>query len=96
MTPEQATDLIRLTLVVAVEISAPILIITLLIGLGVSIFQSVTQIHETTLIFIPKLVCFTITFAMTFPWIMKMLIRFSYEILVIHWGNVISLAHNAI
>jgi flagellar biosynthetic protein FliQ len=93
MSPEEATNLIRLSLFVAAEISAPVLVITLLIGLGVSIFQSVTQITETTLIFIPKLLCFGIVFAISFPWILKVMMRFTYDIIVNHW-NAIMLMSN--
>ena len=43
------------TLMVAAKISAPILIVTLALGLGVSLVQSVTQVQEFTLTFVPKL-----------------------------------------
>lgn len=94
MTEEQLIDLIRFTLFVSMEISAPILLTTLVIGLGVSIFQSVTQITETTLIFIPKLLCFVVTFAITLPWIMKIMIRYTYDIVVTHWNSIMSGAIN--
>lgn len=94
MSPEEVANVVRLALFVATEISAPILIITLFIGLGVSIFQSVTQITETTLIFIPKLVCFTITFAITLPWILKIMMRYTYDILIIHWNSVMDITNN--
>lgn len=96
MSHEEMTDLIRQTLLISAQISGPILIILLLIGLGVSIFQSVTQITETTLVFIPKLFCFALTFALTLPWIMKILMRFTYDILVNHWNNIMNLANNAL
>lgn len=92
MSPEEITDLLRLTLFIATEISSPILISTLLIGLGVSIFQSVTQITETTMIFIPKLLFFALTFALTLPWILKIMIRFTYDIVINHWNNVMNSA----
>jgi flagellar biosynthesis protein FliQ len=95
MSPEEITDLIRLTIFVAAEISAPMLVTTLLIGLGVSIFQSVTQISETTLIFIPKLMFFALTFVLTLPWIIKIMIRFTYDILITHWNDIMSVANNA-
>lgn len=90
MSQEVATDLIRLSIFITAEISAPMLIITLLIGLGISIFQSVTQITETTLIFVPKFVCIGVTFGLTFPWILKVMMRFTYDILVNHWNNIMS------
>lgn len=90
MTEEIATDLIRYSLFIAAEISAPILVITLIIGLGVSIFQSVTQITESTLIFIPKIVFFGLTFGLLFPWILKVLMRFTYDIVINHWNIIMN------
>lgn len=95
MTEEQLIDLIRLTLFISMEISAPILITTLFIGLGVSVFQSVTQITESTLIFIPKLLCFSITFALTLPWILKIMVRYTSDIVVTHWNSVMTGSLNA-
>jgi flagellar biosynthesis protein FliQ len=96
MNQETATDLIRLSLFVAAEISAPILIIALLIGLGISIFQSVTQITETTLIFIPKIVCFALALGLLFPWMLKVLMRFTYDVVINHWNDIMSAANNAL
>jgi flagellar biosynthesis protein FliQ len=88
MTEEIATDLIRYSLFIAAEISAPMLVITMLIGLGVSIFQSVTQITESTLIFIPKILFFGLTFGLTFPWMLKIMMRFTNEIVINHWDTI--------
>ncbi len=96
MTPGEVTDIIRQTLFIAALISAPILILTLLIGLGVSIFQSVTQITEITLMFIPKLLCFALVFGLTLPWILKIIMKFTEEIIFVHWTNVMNIATNAI
>lgn len=95
MTEEMAIDIIRYSLFIAAEISAPMLIVTLLIGLGVSIFQSVTQITESTLIFIPKIVSFTLIFGFTFPWILKVLMRFTYDIVVNHWNTIMNVSSQA-
>ncbi len=92
MTEEVAVDLIRYSLFIAAEIGAPILVATLFIGLGVSIFQSVTQITETTLIFIPKILCFGVIFGLTFPWMLKIMMRFTHEIIVYHWNTIMSTA----
>lgn len=89
MTPEQAIDLIRSTLFVTTEISLPILAVIMVVGLIVSIFQSVTQITEITLIFIPKLVCCAIAFALVFPWMLKVLVRYTYDLLITHWNTII-------
>ena len=56
MSLEQATELIRHTLMLALIISAPMLLIGLVVGIVVSLLQAVTQIQEQTLTFIPKIV----------------------------------------
>lgn len=90
MTPEQAIDLVRLTLFITAEISIPILAVIMLVGLGVSIFQSVTQITEITLIFIPKLICCAVAFVFVFPWMLKVLMRFTYDLWVVHWNSIVN------
>lgn len=90
MTEEIAIDLIRYSLFIAGEVSAPLLIVTLMIGLGVSIFQSVTQITESTLIFIPKILCFGLILGLTFPWMLKIMMKFAHEIIITHWNMIMN------
>lgn len=90
MTPEMATDVLRQTLWVCVEISAPLLIVAMVIGLGISIFQSVTQINEMTLSFVPKAVVFCLVLGILFPWMLKTLVRFTNELLVHQWDKLVS------
>lgn len=57
-------------------VSAPVLLAILVVGLVVSIFQAVTQIHEATLSFIPKLVAAVVVFAVAGPWMLNMLVDY--------------------
>lgn len=68
MTPDQAVDIIRETLYVALVISAPILAVGLVIGLVISLFQAVTQIQEQTLTFVPKIVGMVFATIFIVPW----------------------------
>ena len=77
LSPEQATDLIRHTLVTALVVSAPMLIIGLLVGIIVSLLQAVTQIQEQTLTFIPKIVAMVAAAILLMPWIGQRLIEYS-------------------
>ena len=77
MTPEQVTDIVRQALFVAVEISAPVLLLSMIMGLLISIFQSVTQINEMTLTFVPKILLFAAVFSASFPWMLKTIIKFT-------------------
>ena len=56
MTVQDITGMVRDNLYLIVEVSAPMLIVSLVIGLIISIFQTVTSIHEQTLTFVPKLI----------------------------------------
>lgn len=57
--------------------SGPPLLVSLLVGLLVSLFQAVTQIQEFTLTFVPKVIAVFICLFILFPWISKVLISFT-------------------
>lgn len=65
------------TLMVAAKISAPILIVTLAVGLGVSLVQSVTQVQEHTLTFVPKLAGVAIVILVAGNWMLAELMGFT-------------------
>ena len=57
-------------------VSAPILVTVLVVGLVVSIFQAITQIHEATLSFVPKLIAAMLVFAIAGPWMLSTLVDY--------------------
>ena len=57
-------------------VAAPILAVVLIVGLLVSIFQAITQIHEATLSFVPKLIAAMLVFALTGPWMLSTLVDY--------------------
>lgn len=61
--------------------SGPVLLVSLLVGLLVSLFQAVTQIQEFTLTFVPKIVAVFVCLFIFFPWIAKMLMGFTINII---------------
>ncbi len=63
-------------LVMLLMVSAPVLGAALVVGLLVSLFQAVTQIHEATLAFVPKLVAVIAVFAIAGPWMLTMLVEY--------------------
>lgn len=95
MTPDTVTDIIRQALYIALQISSPMLIIAMVVGFGISLFQSVTQINEMTLTFVPKILIFAATLGVFFPWILKIIISYTMNILVNQWDNIISVSHYA-
>jgi flagellar biosynthetic protein FliQ len=63
------------------EVSAPMLILGLVVGLIISIFQATTQIQEQTLAFVPKIVAVLLALLLFGPWIITKLIDFTSQIL---------------
>ena len=80
MNVDQATDLIRQTLLLALTISAPMLLIGLVVGIIVSLFQAVTQIQEQTLTFVPKIAAMICAALLLFPWISQRLLDYAAAI----------------
>ncbi len=65
----------------AMYLSFPVLLVSMVVGLLISIFQATTQINEMTLSFVPKLIAVAIVMILTAPWSMNMLIEFTQRIL---------------
>src|SRR5580704_15030333 len=77
MNPAFATDLLKLLMVEAVTLAAPILITAMVIGLAVSLFQSVTSIQEQTLTFVPKALAIVALLIILMPWMLRTMIEFT-------------------
>ncbi len=76
MDPQAALTMGQNALYMLLMISAPVLIAVLVVGLVVSVFQAITQIHEATLSFVPKLVAAIAVFAIAGPWMLTSLVEF--------------------
>ena len=74
-------DLSRDAIITALMVAAPMLLIALGVGLLVSIIQSVTQIQEQTLAFVPKLVLVGGAFIVGMPWLLQVLIRYTTQLI---------------
>ncbi len=70
MTQGQVMDILRGALVVALKLTMPMLIVSIVIGLIIAIFQAATQIHEQTLTFVPKLIAIALMLLLLGPWMM--------------------------
>jgi flagellar biosynthetic protein FliQ len=73
-----AKDMIEITLF----ISLPIMGIGLIVGLLVSLFQSLTQMHEMTLVFVPKIVAVLLGLLFLLPWMMQKLVFYTQNLIV--------------
>lgn len=76
MTPESVIAMGRTAMEVTLMVSAPLLLVALVIGLVVSIFQAATQINEATLSFIPKLLAVFATFVIAGPWMLDRMLDY--------------------
>ena len=80
MTENAFLDVIRQALTLTLELSAPVLVFGLVVGLAVSVFQAVTQINEMTLAYIPKILAVFVALAIFGPWMLQMMLNFSSSI----------------
>ncbi len=76
MTTDIVVDIAREALWLIIKCSAPMLLVSLLIGLLVSIFQTVTSIQEQTLTFVPKMLGIFITLLICGGWILNSIVEF--------------------
>jgi flagellar biosynthetic protein FliQ len=80
MSPESVMSMGRNAVEVLLMISAPMLLSALIIGLVVSIFQAATQINETTLSFIPKLVGIFVALVIAGPWMLTVMMNYMHQL----------------
>ncbi len=82
MTPEYVIRLGQDTLLLVLTLGGPILAVALVVGLAVSIFQAVTQVHEMTLTFIPKILAVGVTLILILPWVLQRMLDFTRGLLM--------------
>ena len=76
MTPETVMSMTYLAMKVALTMAGPLLMVTLIVGLVISIFQAATQINEMTLSFIPKLLAVGLTLVLAGPWLISVMVDY--------------------
>lgn len=81
MTTETVMTIIQETINKIMILSAPFLIISIVLGLIIAIFQAATQIHEQTMTFVPKLVGILVLMLIAGPWMLTTLVEFFRMIL---------------
>ena len=67
MSPADTIDFARQAILVLLEISAPAMVAALVVGLGIGLLQALTQIQETTLVFVPKIIAIFVLLLITLP-----------------------------
>ena len=80
MTEGQVLDVAKEAIYTIIICSAPMLIISLVVGLIVSIFQTVTSIQEQTLTFVPKMICVFLSLIICGDWILNHILSFIQDL----------------
>jgi flagellar biosynthetic protein FliQ len=81
MTPETVMTIGTRALEVTLMLSAPLLLVALAAGLLVGVFQAATQINEMTLSFIPKLLAMAAAIAVAGPWMIRLIVGYTRELI---------------
>jgi len=76
MTPDTVVEIGKRALEMTLLLGAPMLIFSLVIGVGISILQATTQINEVTLTFVPKIFAVFLALAIFLPWMLQLLITY--------------------
>lgn len=79
MTVDVVADMTRDALFLIIKVSLPVLLVSLIIGLVVSIFQTVTSIQEQTLTFVPKIICVFLSLVLFGQWMMNSMVDFMVQ-----------------
>jgi flagellar biosynthesis protein FliQ len=80
MTDSSIIDIATQTMIVALKLSAPILVTALVIGFTISLFQAMTQIQEATLAFVPKVIGIGIALIVSGNWMLHTMIDFTVDL----------------
>jgi flagellar biosynthetic protein FliQ len=81
MNPEFAAEILKNLMFQAVTLASPILMTAMVLGLAISIFQSVTSIQEQTLTFVPKALGIVGLLVVLMPWLLRTMIEFTTAII---------------
>ncbi|HEY3304571.1 MAG TPA: flagellar biosynthesis protein FliQ [Candidatus Binatia bacterium] len=85
MTPEAVIDILRRALEVGGLVAAPIILVSLAAGVAVSVLQATTQINDSTLVFVPKIIGVVVVLVLLGPWMLQTYMDFTRQtILSLH------------
>ncbi len=81
MNPQDAVDLGREAVNIALVLGAPVLLSGMLVGLAVGLLQAMTQVQEQTVSFVPKLVAMVLVLSLTLPWLIHQMVQYSHDLI---------------
>lgn len=80
MNEEEIIEIIRQSIMLTIQISAPVMVVGLVVGVAIALLQALTQIQEITLVFVPKILLMFVALFFLFPMMTAALIAFMHEL----------------
>ena len=80
MNASDAVDLAHETIMVALKLGAPVMLLALAVGLVISFFQALTQMQEMTLTFVPKILVIFVSLLVLMPFMLSTLVEFTQSL----------------
>ncbi|MGH1403501.1 MAG: flagellar biosynthetic protein FliQ [Alphaproteobacteria bacterium] len=80
MNESQVIEVARQTILVTMQISTPILLVGLFVGVAIALLQALTQVQEITLVFVPKIMAIFFAMFLFLPWMADTLIIFTHQL----------------
>jgi flagellar biosynthetic protein FliQ len=81
MTPDAVVGLMAGAIKVTMLVSAPVLLVGLVVGVLISLVQAVTQIQEITLVFVPKIIAVMVVLVAALPWMINVMISYTHNLI---------------
>jgi flagellar biosynthesis protein FliQ len=81
MTSDFVVGLMAEAIKVTMLVSAPVLIVGLVVGVVISLIQAVTQIQEMTLVFVPKIIAVLVVLVAALPWMINIMITYTHNLI---------------
>lgn len=82
MTPDTVVGFARQAIELTLMLSMPMLAVSLVVGVVLSVLQAATQIQEMTLTFVPKIIAMFLAIILAFPWLMDQMVTFTRELML--------------
>lgn len=80
MEPGEIIELTRQGIYVLILVSAPLMLVALVVGLSIGLLQALTQIQEATLSFVPKILAMLLTLALALPYMVQTLTDYTHKL----------------
>lgn len=81
MTPVMFLEMLQQSILLILMLAAPVLVVAMVVGLLISLFQAVTQIQEATLTFVPKILASLIALVIASPWMLNLFLDHTQRLL---------------